>query len=210
MITNYGVKSKNYKITTLSDDEYNAGNYGLQNWQDLLTSNTNGGEGFIINEFDGFKDFIAIYIKNQGRPEILIQDLNTNQFDSIKVDDVGEIIPGLNQDYETDTLRYQFTSPFVYQQIYEYSHKNKSRKLLKEYKLTGSPQIVRNNFEVRQFLVPSHDGETVPLNVYFKKGLTLNRKNKTLLEGYGAYGINLNQGFNIVHTSAMERGWVIA
>lgn len=29
MITNYGVKSKNYKITTLSDDEYNAGNYGL-------------------------------------------------------------------------------------------------------------------------------------------------------------------------------------
>jgi prolyl oligopeptidase len=59
-------------------------------------------------------------------------------------------------------------------------------------------------------LVPSHDGETVPLNVYFKKGLKLDRNNRTLLEGYGAYGLSLNQGFNIVHTSAMEKGWVIA
>lgn len=48
------------------------------------------------------------------------------------------------------------------------------------------------------------------MNVYFKKGLQLDRKNKTVLEGYGAYGINLNQGFNVVSTAAMERGWVIA
>jgi protease II len=48
------------------------------------------------------------------------------------------------------------------------------------------------------------------MNVYFKKGLKLDRKNRTLLEGYGAYGLSLNQGFNIVHTSAMEKGWVIA
>jgi prolyl oligopeptidase len=64
--------------------------------------------------------------------------------------------------------------------------------MLKEYKLRGSPQIVRNEFDCKQFLVPSHDGEAVPLNVYFKKGLQLNRKNRTLLEGYGAYGLNLN------------------
>ncbi len=30
------------------------------------------------------------------------------------------------------------------------------------------------------------------MNLYFKKGIHLDRKNKTLLEGYGAYGINLN------------------
>jgi hypothetical protein len=29
-------------------------------------------KGYIINEFHGHKDFIADYIKNQGRPEILI------------------------------------------------------------------------------------------------------------------------------------------
>lgn len=59
-------------------------------------------------------------------------------------------------------------------------------------------------------MVPSHDGEEVPMHVYYKKGLVLNRKNRVVLEGYGAYGINLNQGFNIVNMTAMERGWVIA
>jgi protease II len=47
------------------------------------------------------------------------------------------------------------------------------------------------------------------MNVYFKKGMKLDRKNKTLIEAYGAYGIAISQGFNIVNLSAMEKGWVI-
>jgi|LauGreDrversion4_2_1035121.scaffolds.fasta_scaffold379672_1 hypothetical protein len=68
MITNYGVKSKNYKLATLTDEIFAKGGSLNESWEDLIKSS----EGFIINEFDGFKDFIAIYIKNQGRPEILI------------------------------------------------------------------------------------------------------------------------------------------
>jgi len=98
----------------------------------------------------------------------------------------------------------------VYSQVFDYYHNTKSKKMLKEYRLRGSPQIVRSEFDCKQFLVPSHDGETIPLNVYFKKGMKLDRKNRVLLEGYGAYGLSLNQGFNIVNTSAMEKGWVIA
>ena len=42
--------------------------------------------------------------------------------------------------------------------------------------------------------MPSHDGTEVPMNVYYKKGMNidLNRKNRVLLEGYGAYGLNLS------------------
>lgn len=41
-------------------------------------------------------------------------------------------------------------------------------------------------------MVPCHDGENIPMNVYFKKGMPLNRKNKTLIEAYGAYGLNIS------------------
>jgi prolyl oligopeptidase len=41
-------------------------------------------------------------------------------------------------------------------------------------------------------MVPSFDGEEVPMNIYFKKGMLLNRKNRTLIEGYGSYGISIN------------------
>lgn len=83
--------------------------------------------------------------------------------------------------------------------------------MIQDVKLRGSPQIIRNEFECKEFMVPSHDGEEVPMNIYYKKGcVDLNRRNRVILEAYGAYGINLSQGFNIVKTSAMERGWIIA
>ena len=78
-------------------------------------------------------------------------------------------------------------------------------------KLNGSPKIMRNDFTCEQFWVPGHDGEQIPLNIYFKKGaLVMNRKNRVLLEGYGAYGLPMREDFNIVNVSAMERGWIIA
>lgn len=38
----------------------------------------------------------------------------------------------------------------------------------------------------------------------------MNRMNRVLIEAYGAYGISMHNGFNIVNTTAMERGWVLA
>ena len=72
-------------------------------------------DDLVITEFDGFKDFIAIYCKRAGVPEICIQDLENKKFQSITVDnDVGEILPGLNQDYNSSQLNFMFSSPFVY------------------------------------------------------------------------------------------------
>lgn len=36
------------------------------------------------------------------------------------------------------------------------------------------------------------------------------RRNKCLLHGYGAYGLNMDTAFNIVYLSALEEDWIIA
>lgn len=42
-------------------------------------------------------------------------------------------------------------------------------------------------------MVPGHDGIEVPMNIYFKKGnVKLNRRNRVIMEGYGAYGLALH------------------
>jgi len=62
-----------------------------------LLAPTGEGEDLVITEFDGFHDFIAIYCKRRGIPEILVQDLETKAFHTVNIDnDVGEIMPGLN------------------------------------------------------------------------------------------------------------------
>lgn len=99
----------------------------------------------------------------------------------------------LNQDYTAETLRFMFSSPFVYQQSFEYSHKSRKTRKISEVKLRGTPQIVRNDFECKELLVPSEDGVEVPLHLYYKKGsVDLNRRNRVVLEAYGAYGLNLS------------------
>ena len=120
-------------------------------------------------------------------------------------------MPMVNDDYFSDRVSFQFSSPFVYHQEYLYTHRTKTNVMTKEIKLQGNPKIIRNEFECKQFMVPGHDGTEIPLNLYFKKDLMkMNRRNRVVLEGYGAYGISINQGFSIGNVTAMERGYIIA
>lgn len=83
--------------------------------------------------------------------------------------------------------------------------------MVSEIKLSGKPSIHREDFVCEQIMVPAHDGEQIPMNLYFKKGtVKMNRRNRVIMEGYGAYGINMHQGFDLIKVAAMERGWVIA
>ena len=141
-----------------------------------------------------------------------MQDLDTKKYSIISMDnDVGTIMAGMNQEYDTKKLNFNFQSPFIYQQQYEYDHVTKTKRKVQEVKLAGKPSINREDFVCEQIMVPGHDGEQIPLNLFFKKGtVKMNRRNRVLLEGYGAYGIPMSQGFDLIKVGAMERGWVIA
>ena len=57
-----------------------------------------------------------MYCMRNGKPEILVQDLNDGKVNKVTVnDDVGEILPSVNEDYEATSLSFHFSSPFVYQ-----------------------------------------------------------------------------------------------
>ncbi len=48
---------------------------------------------------------------------------------------------------------------------------------------------------VEEVLIPSHDGEEVPLSIIYKEGTPLDGTVPTLIYGYGAYGISETPGF---------------
>lgn len=78
-------------------------------------------------------------------------------------------------------------------QQYVYNHGTRSKKLVQDIKLAGKPAINREDFTCEKLMVPGHDGEQIPMNLYFKNGtVKMNRRNRVLIEGYGAYGIPLN------------------
>ncbi len=64
--------------------------------------------------------------------------------------------------------------------------------------------------EVKEVLVPSHDGTEVPLSILSKKGLELDGKRPTLLYGYGAYGNSRKASHSVIRLAWLEQGGVYA
>mmetsp|Transcript_1867 Transcript_1867/g.1664 ORF Transcript_1867/g.1664 Transcript_1867/m.1664 type:complete len:472 (+) Transcript_1867:801-2216(+) len=181
---------------------------GLQAWETFIKP----GSEQIIEDFDAFQDFVAVYLSNgmECNCEILILDLNTFQTKTIRIDDkIGEITPAINQNYKESRLRFTFTSPLVYDDLYEYDHKTGKVDLLQSNTLRG-PEIVKNRFITKRVEVPGYDGEDIPMTIIHSADIKLNRGNKTLITGYGAYGLNLDMGFNIANITAVEKDWVVA
>lgn len=66
------------------------------------------------------------------------------------------------------------------------------------------------DLESHELKVKSYDGTMVPLSVVYKKGLKLDGKNPTLLEGYGSYGITYDPFFDPRMIAWFEQGGVYA
>lgn len=165
-----------------------------------------------IQDFDAFHDFVAVYLTSGGESnnEILIYDLNTDKASTLDIEErIGEVTPGINQNYHEHRFTFTISSPTVYEDLYEYDHSKGECELLMGNELRG-PEIVRKNFITKRVEVPAHDGEMIPMTIAHRSDLKYNRVNKTIINGYGAYGLNLDLGFNIANLTAVENDWVIA
>jgi len=107
-ITNVSTENLSLKVATMNDSELEKANTQDRVWEDLLDRKLMS-DDLLITEFDPFKDFIAIYCKRDGKPEIIVQDLDTRKYSIINVnDDIGAITAGMNQDYDTKLLNFQY------------------------------------------------------------------------------------------------------
>jgi len=54
------------------------------------------------------------------------------------------------------------------------------------------------------------DGTQVPVSMVYRKGITRNGANPTLLYGYGSYGISMDPWFSTSRISLLDRGFIFA
>lgn len=107
-ITNASTEDHSFIVATMKDAELEKESVEERTWENLLDPKIAQDE-LIITEFDPFKDYIAVYCKRKGKPEIIVQDLDSKKYSIISMDnDVGTIMAGLNQDYDTKKLNFNY------------------------------------------------------------------------------------------------------
>jgi len=66
------------------------------------------------------------------------------------------------------------------------------------------------DIEATEVRARSYDGTMIPLSIISRKGMKLDGSHPTLLSGYGAYAINMEQYFDPIRIAWLERGGVFA
>jgi oligopeptidase B len=111
-------------------------------------------------------------------------------------------------EYETDTIRFVYSSMTTPSQTYDYDMATRERTLLKTQEVPSGHSS--SDYVTRRIMAPSHDGELVPVSLVYHQTTRLDGTAPCLLYGYGAYGISIPSGFNTNCLSLADRGFVFA
>ncbi|KAL0584183.1 hypothetical protein ABG067_005957 [Albugo candida] len=202
----------NYKIMEMKDDN-------PYEWETLVPE-----QPYVkIEDVDVFRNHLVLYERVKSIPRIRVID-RQNASESIiplpkSIAECNRIIPGVNRDYASPTVRFLVSTPLIPELVYDFDLEKKQLILRQKSVVDANDSIKSSirrfdgdNFVCKREFIPSyHDASiSIPMTILHHRDLVLNGKNPTLLVGYGAYGTNIEADFELEHLSLLTRGWVIA
>ena len=164
-----------------------------------------------LEEIECYKDFLLVAKKNLGIPELSAIDYKTLtpkfSVDFSKHTKSGSFDASvLTTHYESNTLRYSYSSLSEPTQIWEYNQD--SHTCIKNITFKG---FNSEDYETQRIYAASDDGTKVPISIIYKKGLfKKDGSNPLYLYGYGSYGISIEPGFRPHIFPLLDRGFIFA
>lgn len=191
-------EAKNFKIMTAPEDKT-----GFTNWKEMIAHD----DKVLIQGFDLFKNFLAVAERRNGLTQIHIVDLKNNGSHDLGFDEaVYTASIGGNPDYNSETLRFNYTSLTTPASVYDYNMKSKEKKLMKRQEVVGN--FNADDYVTERLFATATDGTKIPMSVVYKKGIRKDGKAPLLLYGYGSYGASMDASFSSVRLSLLDRGFI--
>lgn len=175
------------------------------NWTELVPHEP----GRLILSILAFKDFLVRLERKDGLPRIVIRERATGTEHSIAFDEEAYSLGMLGAyEYDTDIMRFSYSSMTTPAEVYDYDMKSRERVLLKTQEVPSGHDP--DHYVTRRLMATSHDGELVPISLIHHRDTPLDGSAPALLYGYGSYGITIPASFNTNLLSLVDRGFVYA
>jgi oligopeptidase B len=207
-IDHYG--DKFYVVTNLD-----AQNFRLMETPDTKTAKANWKEKIahrkdtLLQGIEIFKNHLVLSERAQANTLMRIINQKTNETHYLNFGEPAYTInPSINLDFDTELLRYGYTSMTTPNSTYDYNMNTKQRILLKQQEVVGGYKA--EDYQTERIWAEATDGTKIPMSIVYKKGLQKNGNNPTMLYGYGSYGASMDPTFSITRLSLLNRGFVYA
>ena len=175
------------------------------NWKDKIAHR----QDTLLEGIEIFKDYMVLSERANANTLMRIIDQKTGSHYYLNFGEPAyTIYPSINIDFDTDLLRYGYTSMTTPSSTYDYNMKTKERKLLKQQEVVGgyNPE----EYQTERLWATATDGTQIPISIVYKKGMKKDGNNPTMLYGYGSYGASMSPTFSSTRLSLLNRGFVYA
>ena len=175
------------------------------NWGDLVPHRP----GIFLVAYIVFKDWLVRMERENALPRIIVRHFATGEEHAIAfAEEAYSLGFGDMREYETDTLRFTYSSPTTPAQVFDYNMATRERVLMKTQQVPSGHEP--SDYVARRVLAPAHDGEMIPVTLLYHKTTKLDGSAPLWLYGYGSYGMSMPAGFNTNILSLVNRGFVYA
>ncbi len=178
---------------------------GKENWEEVIAHRP----GTLLEGIEIFKNYMVVDERTNGLPQLRVIDQRTKEEHYLNFGEAAYTsYIGTNMEFDTDILRYGYSSLTTPWSTLDYNMKTKDKTLLKEQTVIGD--FDRNNYATERVMVKAQDGTKVPISIVYKKGMKKDGSNPTLLYAYGSYGATMDPSFSSIRLSLLDRGFVYA
>ena len=192
--------AEDYKIV-----EAPISNPSPENWTDLIPHRP----GIFLVSMGVFKNWMIRLERENALPRIVIRDLNSGDEHSIAFDEEAYSLGfGEMREFETDTLRFSYSSMTTPAQVYDYNMRTRTRVLRKTQEIPSGHDI--SLYETKRIQATAADGAQIPVTLLYRKSTPRDGTAPLWLYGYGSYGISMPAGFNTGILSLVDRGFIYA
>jgi oligopeptidase B len=196
--TNY--KARNFRLMRTE-----IGKTSKENWQEVIPYR----EIVLLEGFEIFKNFLVLTERIDGLAHLRVIRWDGKDDYDVQFDEPAYTVYfSKNPEFETDLLRFFYTSLKTPESEYDYNMNTRKKILLKMQEILGGYDP--GNYTSERMFAVAEDKTRIPISLVYRKGLIKNGNNPLLLYGYGSYGWCTEPVFRSDRLSLLDRGFVFA
>ena len=177
-----------------------------ENWKEVIAHR----DDVLLEGDDIFNNFLVLSERKDGLSQIRIIRWDNNEEYYIDFNDPAYLAyTSSNPEFDTDILRFGYTSLTTPNSTYDFNMNTKEKVLLKQQEVIDA-NFSPDNYQSERLYIVARDGVKVPVSLVYKKGMKRDGSNPLLLYAYGSYGSSSSPYFSSVRLSLLDRGFVYA
>lgn len=178
---------------------------GKDNWQEYIAHRDDA----LIENVEPFAKHLVIHGREAGLRSLRIIPTNGEEPHNITFPEpVYSYNPNENPEFETNLLRFTYTSLTTAESVYDYNMDTREWALQKRKPVLGGYDP--DDYQSERIFATAADGTQVPISLVYRKGMERTGRTACLLYGYGSYGASIDPAFNSNRLTLLDRGMIFA